>query len=92
MLYRTVPKQDVTKQVTLPSIYGIYAITILLDYTQNFFTSHTIEQTGLFWPPPARQFTALQLFFLSAFGSVQSLATYQLLDTNAAVYNFLPKN
>ena len=44
MLYKTVPKQDVTKQFTLPSIYGIYAITILLDYMQYFFTSHIIEK------------------------------------------------
>jgi len=32
VFYKTVPKQDVTKEVTLPSIYGIYAITFLPDY------------------------------------------------------------
>ena len=64
MFYKTVPKRDVTNQISLPSIYCKYAITFLLDCKQYFFISHTTEQTELHRASPAPQFNTLQLFMI----------------------------
>jgi len=55
MFYKTVPNQDMTKQVTIHSVYGNYTIRFLPQYMQYFFTSHTTEHTVLLCSPPTPQ-------------------------------------
>jgi len=54
----------VTNQITLPSIYFLYAITFLRGCMFYSFIFHTVEQKWLLRPPPAPHFSALQLFMI----------------------------
>ena len=84
---KTVPVQDVTYAVSLPSLYCLQDIRLLLDFLQYLF-SHMISPTDLIYPSPAPQFKIFQV--LIYFPKCLIFSTIQSYIPNKSLYRTLP--